>query len=442
MLTAIKKLIGKRSPLRLEYHRMRTLAACVLYRFPARKLRVIAVTGTDGKTTTVGMIAHILHSSGKSVGALSTAFFRIKDKTEWNTTEKTSPDPFVIQRFLRRIADAGCEFAVVEVSSHGLVQHRTDWIFPEVAGLTNVTSEHLDYHGTMEQYRLDKGLLFRKHLKRSGTAVLNAADATFASYRATTRAKTVTAYDCRNTDSFAQSASTILRSENARSEGFETLADLTVKSADREADSFALRLGVPGVFNVENALCAIGCAMAAGIEAKTAADALATFVNAPGRLERIDEGQNFSVFVDFTVTPAAFTNTLSALKKMKKAEANILVLTGSCGDRMKEKRPVIGKLCSELADTVVITDDEPYTEDPLKIIEEVWAGVDTNRCQALKIADREEAIATILSLAKKDDIVLLCGMGSYPSRWMKNGPVPWNEQEICRKHLRRLRTEK
>lgn len=428
MLAALKKHLGHRSSIRLTYHRLKAFAAALSCGFPARKLRIIAITGTDGKTTTVGMTAHILHESGIAVAALSTAFFRIKESVEWNATEKTSPNPFVIQRFLRRAVREGCEVAVMEVSSHGLVQGRVNHTRPEVAAMTNISQEHLDYHGTMQRYIADKGLLFRKHLRKEGTAVFNADDESYGVYRS---------YDLRNVRTYGSDSSNSpsLVISNVKSDSSSMTCDLHDNASGRNTE---LRLNVPGIFNAHNAACAILCAEAIGLKVGDAAKALESFRNAPGRMERIDEGQNFDVFIDFTVTPNAFDKTLETLNEIKGERGRTLILTGSCGDRMKEKRPIIGRMCSERADVVVITDDEPYTEDPLQIIEQVWQGVNTEQCEAHKIFDRREAIEKILSLAREGDCVLLCGMGSYPSRWTKDGPVEWNEQEIARDILRSM----
>lgn len=416
MLRILKNILGHRNPLRLAWHKCKALAAATKYGFPARRLTVVGITGTDGKTTTVGMTAHILRAAGKTVGSLSTAYLRINDEQEWNTTQKTSPSPFVVQKFLRRIADAGCTHAVLEYSSHGLVQGRTLFTWPTVAAITNTAMEHLDYHKTMEQYRKDKSILFRM-LKGKGSKVLNADDGTFEAYMKIPSAQTLVYspnHDLLN-----------VRSEPTGSQAKAMIGD----------DIFELKLSIPGAFNLENALCAILCAEALGVPMAEGVKHVATFRGTPGRMEKIDEGQPFSVFVDFAITPQAFEKTLTTVRQMV-GDKRVLVLTGSCGDRMKEKRPVIGKLCSDMADVVVITDDESYAEDPRKVMEEVWAGVDKAKADAHKIFDRREAIAKILSLAKPGDAVVLCGLGSYPSRMTPSGPIPWNEQEIVRELLR------
>lgn len=415
-LRKLKALIPDRHPLRIAWHKAKAFTAALRYGFPAKKLTVIGITGTDGKTTTVGMIAHILHECGIAVGSLTSAAMRVRGDIEPNPSQKTSPSPFVIQRFLRRLADDSCTHAVLEYSSHGLVQGRLDWTWPRIAGITNTAEEHLDYHGTMEQYRRDKGILFMM-LGGHGVKVLNADDATAALYES------------------IPSDTTVLYSPkhdltDIRSQPSACCARATIGGATAD-----VQLRIPGTFNLENALCAIGCAMSAGVPLADGVRAIGTFPGTVGRMERIDEGQPFSVFIDFAITPQAMEKTLSTIRAMVGTDHRVLVLTGSCGDRMKEKRPVIGRLCSQLADVVVITDDESYTEDPAAIIDDIWNGVDPSQTDARKIPDRREAIAFILSQAKPGDAVVLCGLGSYPSRMTINGVMPWNEQEIVRRML-------
>jgi UDP-N-acetylmuramoyl-L-alanyl-D-glutamate--2,6-diaminopimelate ligase len=395
---------------------------------------VIGITGTDGKTTTVGMTAHILHATGSRAGSLSTAQFRINDKIEWNATQKTSPSPFTVQKFLRRLVSERCTHAVIEYSSHGLVQGRTLFTWPQIAAITNTSAEHLDYHGSLEQYRADKALLFHM-LGRKGWKILNAADETFEDYLRIPTDQTIAFFPGR--PSRFPEGCHCLWLEDVR-EGERVSA--TVRHRDERGleTKHTLTLSIPGRFNLENALAAIGCALASGVPAERSIAALGSFPGIPGRMERIDEGQDFSVYVDFTVTPASYTRTLSTLKASLKPGGRLLVLTGSCGDRMREKRPQVGKIVSELADITVVANEDPYTEDPEKIIDEVWAGVDQTKTNAMKIVDRGEAIRYLLDHAKPGDIVLLCGKGSDTTMWVADGQIPWNEREIVQKMLKTL----
>ncbi len=422
MIQTLKKMIGNRNPLRIGYHHFRAFLAALRYGFPARKLTVIGITGTDGKTTTVGMTAHILHEGNISCGALSTAFFCVRDSIEWNETQKTSPSPFIVQKFLRRLVKEDCTHAVLEYSSHGLVQGRMAFTFPKIAAITNTSMEHLDYHGTMEQYRKDKAKLFRN---AKDVHVLNADDETYETYKDIPAKK-------------------LLYSKHPIQEGAGFwISDISATPGKTSAklhgsyfsEVWDLTLNIPGTFNLENALCATAAAHAVGVPIQQCTEALTTFRAAAGRMEQIDEGQPFLVFVDFTVTPKAYEKTLTAVREMIESGKRILVLAGSCGDRMPEKRPEVGRICSELADIVVIANEDPYTEDPQKIINEVWSGVDQSKTDAHQIFDRKEAISFLIKKAEPGDVILLCGKGSDTTMWVKDGQIPWDEREVVRSLL-------
>lgn len=421
-LQALKRLFPERSPLRLGWHKGKAFLAALRYGFPARRLTVIGITGTDGKTTTVGMIAHILHTTGHRVGAASTAFMQINGERMENATHLTSVDPFSLQKFLRTLVRQTCKFAVIEMSSHGLVQGRVDYTFPSVAGITNIALEHLDYHKTMEQYQKDKSILFQK-LRGKGTKVLNVHDETFPSYSRIPSHHTIT---------YTNNGDADLSVDNTHADDQSTSATLNVRSGD----TYPLTLSVPGLFNIDNALCAIACCKAVGISVQESIAALKDFRGIPGRMERIDEGQPFSVFIDFAVSPQAYEKTLQTLRGIVGADHKVLVLCSSCGNRMKEKRPEIGRVCSKLADIVVATEDETYGEDPHNVLEEVWAGIDQSACEAHKIFDRREAIAFILSRAQTGDAVVLCGMGPFSTMTKLEGRIPWDEREIAREILK------
>lgn len=436
MLSTFKKSISHRHPIRLSWHVLKAFIAAARYGFPARGLHVTGITGTDGKTTVVGMTAHILTYCGVQAGALSTAFFQIGMERLWNSTQKTSPSPFTVQKFLRHLRHTDCTHAVIEYSSHGLVQHRTAFTWPRVAAITNTSLEHLDYHGTMEQYRKDKGMLFEM-LRRRGTKVLNIEDDTFTQYSSIPSKHTIL-YSSREGAIYAGvGIDVFLMARDVRSTSESTAASIILRQGSHEEQA-DLTLPIPGVFNLENALCAISCAVAAGLPFAKSIEALESFHGIPGRIERISAGQSFHVYIDFTVTPVAYDRTLCAVRRLLPDGKRILVLTGSCGDRMKEKRPLVGKICSELADVVVVTNEDPYTEDPQKIIDDVWAGIDHSKCDAYKIFDRREAMKFIFSKAQPGDAVLLCGKGSDTTMWLRNGQVPWNEREIAMELLKNI----
>ena len=422
MLKRLKSCIGNRSPIRIAWHQLRSFVAAARYGFPAKKLTVIGVTGTDGKTTTVGMITHILLHSGKTVGAASTAYFQISSIVEENETHLTSISPFSLQKFLRRLVEEKCEYAVIEMSSHGLVQGRVNFTFPVIAGITNTALEHLDYHGSMEQYRKDKGRIFEM-LRSKGIKVLNAADESIALYKNISTTNTVE-FGTNNSHLYIKDITADPESCRA-----------TLVAND---ETHTLQLNIPGTFNLENAMCAIGCASAAGVSVDACVKTLETFAALPGRMERIDEGQDFAVFVDFSVSPQSYEKGLEALRKMVGDTGRVMVLCSSCGNRMEEKRPIIGKVCSKLADVVIATEDETYGEDPHAVLEEVWAGVDQSECDAHKIFDRREAITYLFKNAQKGDAVILCGMGPFSTFTKLEGRIPWDEREVAKEILRTL----
>ena len=396
MLRKLKQSLGHRHPIRLAWHGAKALVAAVRYGFPARKLSVIGITGTDGKTTTVAMLHHILQDSSYKVGILSTAFVQIGEQRKWNETQKTSPSPFYILKFLRDCVKAGCTHAILEISSHGLVQKRLNFTWPTIAAITHLSPEHLDYHGTMEQYAKDKGILFQM-LKGEGTKVLNADDQTFELYQS------------------IPSEKTLLWSKAQRNE---------------------VSLSIPGEYNLDNALCALRCAEAIGVDLEKAKYALQSFKGLPGRLEQIDVGQPFSLFTDFTVTPNAYKETLKAGQEIAGDYNRLLVLAGSCGNRYEEKRPEIGSICAELADVLVLTSEETYTEPDEDIIADICTGIPDGSVELHQIIDRREALEFILKETKEGDVVILCGLGGIATRMTINGQIPWNEKEIVEGILR------
>ena len=424
MISLLRSLLPERHPVRIAWSQTKAFVAALLSFFPARKLIIIGVTGTDGKTTTVGMIAHILEQTGHTFGAASTAFFQINGERNENKTHLTSISPFALQRFLQKLVARKCQYAVIEMSSHGLVQGRLNFLWPKVSACTNVGFEHLDYHKTMDQYRNDKGIIFQ--LLKDGTKVLNASDDSYHTYRNIPSQDTIT---------FGLSENAI-EPPDMQITNIEANAQSTSATLSLHGEDYDLEIPIPGIFNLENAACAIACTTALSIAADDAIRALKTFAPMPGRLERIDEGQDFSVFVDFTMTPEAYEKTLHTLKDIAGQDHRVLVLCSCCGNRMKEKRPKIGAICSEIADVVVACEDETYGEDPHAVLDELWAGIDQGKTEAHKIFDRREAITFLLQNAKPGDAVVLCGMGPFHYMTKLEGNVEWDERKVAREILR------
>jgi len=433
MISFLKSLIGDRSAIRLKWHHAKAFVAAARFGFPAKKLTVIGVTGTDGKTTTVAMITAILRGAKISAGGASTAFLQINDVIRPNDTHLTSLSPFQLQKFFRQLVTEKCTHAVVEMSSHGLVQHRTDYTWPKVAVITNTSLEHLDYHGTMEQYRKDKGLLFEM-LDGNGVKVLNEEDETFITYSKIKSERTFSFTMNQAQRKSPEHIAKRFRVTDMKSDAIHTVAHV-LEEEEIVSKSATITLNIPGAFNIQNALAAIAAARACDVEIETAVAALANFKAVPGRMEKIDAGQNFHVFVDFAVSPEAYKRVLETLRMIVGEDKRVLVLCSSCGNRMKEKRPHIGRICSELADVTVVTEDETYGEDPLKALEEVWAGVDQTKTQAHKISDRRAAIAALFHDAQAGDAVVLCGMGPFTTMTTLKGRIPWDERQVARELL-------
>lgn len=434
MIGRLKEYIGQRSPIRLAYHSCKAFAAALVCGFPARNLTVIGVTGTDGKTTTTSMIAHILRVSGKKTGIASTAFFDDGTELQENPSHLTSISPFILQNLLRKMLNNKCTHTVLECSSHGLVQHRLNWTFPTVAAITNTALEHLDYHGTMEQYRKDKGMLFRM-LNGRGTKILNANDGTYGTYSAIPSERTMTWSGTSQTRQTQETPQTHLWLSDISTTALHSKANVHCSLLPAHC---SLLLPIPGTYNLENALCAISCCLALGIDIQKSIDALRSFSGIPGRLEPIDEGQPFSVYVDFAVSPQSYEKTLETLRSIVRQFGRVIVMCSSCGNRMREKRPQIGRICSEFADIVIATEDETYGEDPHAVLQEVWAGVAQIQCEAHKIFDRREAIAFALKTAKSGDAVVFCGMGPFSTMTKLEGGIPWDERKIVREELKKL----
>lgn len=442
MMRFFRRLIADTNPLRLLYHRLKAWCAVFAFGWPSRKLTVICVTGTDGKTTTVAMIAHILEKAGIPAGATSSAFLQVRGKRTSNPTQKTSLSPFDLQRFLRSLVKDGCTHVIIETSSHGLMQGRLAGIRPAVTAITNISEEHLDYHRSMEAYIKAKSMLFFA-LKGKGTKVLNMDDRTFVSYREIPSSRTLT-YGAQENQASGP-ASFLLTEITAQ----RASSHAVLKAHEHD---YPLSVPLPGTFNLWNAACAIACTEAVGIDVGASVAALQSFNGAPGRMQSIDEGQPFNVYIDFTVTPVAYERTLSCLKEMLGDGGRLLVLTGSCGDRMREKRPLVGKICATYGDIVAVTNEDPYTEDPERIIDEVLAGVpesmpvlsprehdDVSQLRFVaRISDRRTAIRFLLRQARAGDIVIFCGKGGDVTMWTAQGRVPWDEDQVVREELQAL----
>jgi len=402
-------------------------AADGFYGHPAHALGVVGVTGTDGKTTTTHLVAHVLTASGRRAGYLSSVEFCAGGRAELNATHMTTVEAPDVQARLAAMRDAGDAYAVIEASSIGLEWHRVDECEFDVGVLTNLAPDHLDFHHTMDAYARAKARLFAmldasadKGLPKG--AVLNADDPASETMRAATRAPVVTY-------GLAQPADLTARTITA--DGLTQRFDLVAFGVRRPA-----RLPLPGRFNIANALAAVAVALSQGIELTVAADALASFPGVPGRLERIDEGQPFAVVVDIASTEQAMANVLDVLRSV--TAGRLIVVFGAAGERDRARRAGIARAVAKRADVAIVTNEDPRTEDPDAIIAEIATALDahgfTGRYE--RIAGRRDAIARAFELARPGDTVLLAGKGTEQSIVIGTTHHPWDERAVARELLR------
>jgi len=405
--------------------------AAAFHGFPARRLTVVGVTGTDGKTSLVHLLSHALSRAGGRAGFLGTAGWGVEGRVLGEGEGRTTPEAPLVQAVLARLLDEGCRYAVVECTSHGLALYRVEDIEPDVAVLTNLGRDHLDFHGSFEAYREAKGRLFRlldgsaeKGVPKA--AVLNADDPSAPYFRSLTRARVVT-YGLR------PGADVVAR--DLQPEGWGVRFLLETPQGRREA-----RIGRPGEFNVANALATTAVGLALGLDLDALVEGLAAWPGAPGRLERVDEGQPFLVVVDYAHGPESLERVLQLLRTT--VRGRVIALFGCIGGRERERRFPMGQVAGRLAHYVVLSDDNPDGEDRVAILEEVAAGLRAvGRREGhdyIVVPDRREAIAHALAMASDDDAVLLAGRGHETRVLLSDGYYECDDREVARQVLRSL----
>ncbi len=401
---------------------------------PSRRLRVIGVTGTDGKTTTTHLIGSVLDALGFSYGMINTIGAQIGARQVETGEHVTTPDAPVVQRFLREMADEGMQVALLETTSHALAQHRVTGVAYDVAVVTNITHEHLDEHGTIEAYRAAKRSLFERlcdSYRKPDTpkvAVLNADDSSYATLAAI-GADSHLAYGIDNP----------VATVRARDIRFER--DGTRFVAETPIGSFPVASPLLGRFNVYNILAALSVGIVFGGANIAALQAgIAGLAVVKGRMEPIDEGQDFLAIVDFAHTPVSLENALATAREM--TDGRVIALFGSAGLRDRAKRGMMGEIGGRLADLTIITAEDPRTERVEDICEEIAEGAEragARRDDTYKIIyDRAEAIAYAVEQAQPGDLVIACGKGHEPSMCYGTTETPWSEHEAMRDALRRV----
>ncbi|MBR3624715.1 MAG: UDP-N-acetylmuramoyl-L-alanyl-D-glutamate--2,6-diaminopimelate ligase [Selenomonadaceae bacterium] len=391
--------------------------------YPAGKMRVIGITGTNGKTTTSYLIRHILRENGHKVGLIGTIQIMIED--EIIKTSNTTPDVVELQNILDKMQKNGVTHVVMEVSSHALSENRVAGIEFDTAVFTNLTQDHLDFHKTMENYKRAKAKLFElvseKGDKVNKCAVVNVDDEAGKFMLDAAICKKLT-YGIHN------KADITAIKENITHKGtsFTLKGDFGEKS---------LNLHLTGEFNVYNALSAIGASIAEGVAVDNIISALESFDSVPGRFQRVG-GKEISVIVDYAHTPDGVENALKTARKI--AKNHVIAIFGCGGDRDRTKRPIMGRIAAALADVVIATSDNPRTEDPQKILDEVMVGVNEVAEAKLKesILDRKKAIFRGVELAKDGDIVVILGKGHENYQILNTGRIHFDDGEVAREALK------
>lgn len=399
--------------------------------YPARSMRIIGITGTNGKTTTSYITRAILRAAGYRVGLIGTIQIMIED--EVYPIHNTTPDVVELQHTLAIMRDKGMDYVVMEVSSHALDQDRVAGIEFDTAVFTNLTQDHLDYHKTLENYMLAKAKLFDKvseaGVKNGKTAVVNIDDA--AGKVMLEHAK------CRHI-TYA-----IDKKANLMATAINVLASGANFTLNNEAfGKMPLKLHITGIFNVYNVMSAVGAALAENIESAVIAKVLQEFTSVPGRFELVKAGQDFSIIVDYAHTPDGVENVLKTARKI--AKKKIIAVFGCGGDRDRTKRPIMGRLAAELADVVIATSDNPRSEDPEFILNEVETGVKEKigNKQHEKIVDRRQAIFRAVALAQTDDIVVILGKGHENYQILKDKTIHFDDKEVAREAVAACKEEK
>jgi UDP-N-acetylmuramoyl-L-alanyl-D-glutamate--2,6-diaminopimelate ligase len=388
---------------------------------PARSLRLVGVTGTNGKTTTTYLIDAALRAHGERVGLLGTVQYRIGDRVA--EAVRTTPEASDLQALFREMVDAGCSHAVLEVSSHSLELKRVHGCAFQVAVFTNLTRDHLDFHGDMDRYFAAKRQLFDPLLREDGQAILNADDDRSAEIAAVSRGRVWT-YGLERPADF-------------RARDIALSLDGTRFHVDSPAGSFEITTPLLGRFNVSNLLAAFGASLALGVPPETATLGLRSLHGVPGRLERVDAGQDFTVVVDYAHTDDALKNLLETVREL--GPRRILTVFGCGGDRDKTKRPLMGAVAARLSDVVVVTSDNPRSEPPEAILEEIQRGMNGRRhSERHVIVDRREAIARALEMAGPGDAVVIAGKGHETYQVLRDRTIPFDDRQVARHVLGRL----
>ncbi|MDP2945884.1 MAG: UDP-N-acetylmuramoyl-L-alanyl-D-glutamate--2,6-diaminopimelate ligase [bacterium] len=424
------------------YHFCLAVLAAFYYGFPSKKMIVIGVTGTKGKTSAVNFIWSVLNAAGFKTGFIGTANIRIGDIEMLNKYHMTMPGRFILQGLLKKMLKAGCKYCIVETTSEGIKQWRHYGIFYDIAIFTNLSPEHLQSHGgSFEKYKAAKGKMFTA-LAHSGHKIINGK-----------KIEKIIIANCDNSHKDYYLGFQADKKITYGVNGGDFMAG-QIKNTSQGLEFFVnnnhYRINILGNFNVYNALPAIIIGLLAGISFNKIQEGLKNLKIIPGRMEKIDEGQNFLVFVDYAHEKESMTAVLDTAKDLVSNEGGlsaqagrIIVLLGAQGGgRDKAKRPALGEISAKKADFVVISNDDPYEDDPKEICEDIAVAAEKfgkiRNKNLFVIEDRREGIRKALSLANKNDVVLITGKGAEQSMIVGDKHLPWDDRIVVREELRRL----
>jgi UDP-N-acetylmuramoyl-L-alanyl-D-glutamate--2,6-diaminopimelate ligase len=399
------------------YRRARVHAISAKYGYPAKGLRVLAVTGTNGKTTTANYLNEILKAGGKTTAMFTTAVIEMAGERHLNDLNATVASTERMQQFFKEAKEKNVDFVVLEITSHSLHQHKLDTVPIECAIMTNLTQDHLDYHKTMDDYAAAKGMLFAR---RPRYIVLNHDDEWFTFF-----------------DQFEPSEQKITYGQKDDAECQIVYTKQYKKGSDVRLQidhQTQLELGtmLPGLFNVYNMTAAVAASYLLHIDLEAIEEGVANLEAIPGRFERIEINKPYDVVVDYAHTPDALEKLLTAARENTKSR--VILVFGATGDRDKAKRPIMGELAGRLADRIYVTDEESYNEDPKVIRDMVLDGISQAHAESKteEIADRREAIRKAMSVARKGDTILVTGMGHEVFRIVNGERLPWNDGDVVR----------
>lgn len=414
--------------MRLLYHKIMGMIAAMVNGFPGNKMIVIGVTGTKGKSTTTNFITNILNEAGFKVGMTSTINFQIANQRWTNATKISTQSPFVLQKMLKQMVKEGCRYAVIEVTSHAIDQSRIFGINFDVAVVTNIAPEHIEYHGNFNNYIATKAELFKKvsrGRKKFGipkVLVMNADDKYFSYFDQFVADRKIT-YGLKSATVYAENI-------QRNPEGSHYVLHVP-------NNSMPIELKIPGQFNVYNSLAATAVCMSLQVPLSTIKKSLEESSSISGRFEHVRCGQKYSVIVDYAHTPESLRGLLKLYRGL--TSGRLFVVFGATGGgRDKSKRPKMGEIANEFGDYVIVTDDDPYEEDEWEIIEQVSRGLPRQEGKNFwKIPDREEAIRLALTLAREGDCVVVAGKGSEEVIKLSGKTIPWNDKKVITKLLER-----